>query len=322
MKCPFHVFIAGASFSTVFILASLHINGIMKKKSRMHEINTDMVPSELLNTVCPYSKEISEATGIILLAGSQLKSAIDDTNKLITNKGDVDFVTETDKSIEELIFNHLKRKFPSHKFIGEESASSSKQLPPLSDDPTWIVDPIDGTTNFVHRFPFTCVSMALVVNREVVVGVVYDPIKNEVFHAMKGHGAYLNKNRINVSKVESLNKALVMTDFGYQRDPVKVKVILECVNSVLMKGIHSLRIMGSGVLDLCYVGCGRLDAVYAGVAGEGWYPWDYAAGSLIIEEAGGVILTAEGKPFHLYSESVLAAATPVLASELVRAIAE
>ncbi|XP_049935129.1 inositol monophosphatase 3 isoform X2 [Nymphaea colorata] len=176
-------------------------------------------------------------------------------SKHVEHKGQVDLVTETDKACEELIFNHLKKHFSDHKFIGEETSASLGTVE-LTDDPTWIVDPLDGTTNFVHGFPFVCVSIGLTIGKIPTVGVIYNPIINELFTAVHGQGAFLNGNPIKASSQTELIKALLATEVGTKRDQVTVDATTNRINTLLFE-VQSLRMSGSCALNLCGVACGR-----------------------------------------------------------------
>ncbi|GBG65125.1 hypothetical protein CBR_g49488 [Chara braunii] len=221
--------------------------------------------------------------------------------KRVDYKGAMDLVTETDRQCEEVIFKHIKTCFPDHEFIGEEG-SSIKGTAELTDAPTWMVDPLDGTTNFVHRFPFVCVSVALVLNKQTVAGVVYNPILNEIFTAVRGGGAYLNGKRIHVSTQDRLEKALLATEVGTKRDRDTVDETTNRINALLFK-VRSLRLSGSCACNLAGVACGRLDMFYEiGFGG----PWDVAAGALLVEEAGGKVFDPNGGPFDLMSRRVAA----------------
>ncbi|CAM9512805.1 unnamed protein product, partial [Laminaria digitata] len=228
-------------------------------------------------------------------------------------------VTETDKANEKLIFDAVRKSFPEDQLIGEESSADAGSIAALTDAPTWIVDPVDGTTNFVHGFPMTCVSIGFGRGKKMEVGVVYDPCSDELYQTVRGFGSFVNGQRASSSGCTDLGSAVVITEYGYQRDPVAVRAMMEATEKVLRK-CRAIRQVGSGCLDLCWVGCGRVDAVYAGVAGEGWQPWDYAAGWLFIEEAGGVVTQVDGTPFHVLSKSVLGAASRELGDELVSTI--
>ncbi|CAI5533861.1 unnamed protein product [Closterium sp. Naga37s-1] len=209
--------------------------------------------------------------------------------KDVQHKGKVDLVTETDKQCEALIMQHISAAYPSHKMIGEEE-SSLHGTAGLSDEPTWMVDPLDGTTNFVHRYPFVCVSIGLAINRAVVVGVVFNPILNEMFTAMRGHGAMLNDEPIHASSQTDMGSALLATEIGTKRDAGTVAGLTGRISNLLFQ-VRSLRLSGSCALNLVGVACGRLDLFYEiGFGG----PWDVAAGSLIVEEAGGLCFN----PYH------------------------
>ncbi|CAH9081657.1 unnamed protein product [Cuscuta epithymum] len=221
--------------------------------------------------------------------------------KHIEHKGSVDLVTETDKACETLIFNHLKHHFPTHKFIGEET-TAAYGASELTDEPTWIVDPVDGTTNFVHGFPFVCVSIGLTIGKKPTVGVVYNPIMNELFTGIHGKGAFLNGSPIKVSSQDELVKALLVTEAGTKRDKLNVDACTSRINNLLFK-VRSLRMTGSLALNLCSIACGRIDLCYeAGFGG----PWDVAAGAVIVEEAGGVLFDPSGKDFDITSQRVAA----------------
>lgn len=228
-------------------------------------------------------------------------------------------MTETDKNNEKAIIELLQAHFPSHLFIGEESASESGAIPPLTKAPTWIIDPIDGTTNFVHSFPFSCVSIALAQEGTVVVGIIYDPFKDELFLAGKGLGAYLNGKRLKTTPTTDLNKAVIIQEFGYERTEAGIKKLLQVTERLLRSNVQALRQLGSGVLDLAYVAAGRVDAVYCGVAGDGWKPWDYAAGSVVALEAGAIMSNLRGEDFDIYDKSMVCAANEAIARKIVGA---
>jgi inositol-phosphate phosphatase/L-galactose 1-phosphate phosphatase len=212
-------------------------------------------------------------------------------------------VTETDKACEELILGRLRAAFPAHCFIGEEeTAAAGGVLPAITDAPTWMVDPLDGTTNFVHRFPFSCVCVGLAVGKQPVVGVVHCPILKETFHAARGKGAFLNGERIEVSRTSEAQKALVATEIGVARDPAVMDNIMRRVRAVC-ESSRSLRCSGSCAMNMVGVACGRLDAFYEDGFGG---PWDCAAGAVIVREAGGEVSDVDGGDFDLAARRVLA----------------
>lgn len=248
-------------------------------------------------------------------AGEIIKGAISG-QKAVSNKGKVDLVTETDKECEELIFKRLSEAFPSHQLIGEETAALNGTISPITDDPTWIVDPLDGTTNFVHGVPYVSVSIGLTVRRIPVVGVIYDPISGELFTAVKGGGAFLNGRRIKASDEQDLGKALIATEIGINREKEFVEARMKGMGDLLYK-VQSLRIGGSTALVLCGVALGRLDGFYFLEFGG---PWDVAAGAVIVEEAGGEVFDPSGEVFDLMSHRV-AASNGHLKKSLVEALA-
>ncbi|EHA8587593.1 inositol monophosphatase 3 [Cocos nucifera] len=221
--------------------------------------------------------------------------------KHVEHKGQVDLVTETDKACEDLVFNHLKKHYPAHKFIGEET-SAAFGTAELTDDPTWIIDPLDGTTNFVHGFPFVCISIGLAIGKVPTVGVVYNPIMNELFTGIRGQGAFLNGTAIEASSQNELLKAILVTEVGTKRDKSSIDSTTNRINSFLFK-VRSVRMCGSLALNLCGVACGRLDLCYElGFGG----PWDVAAGAVIVQEAGGRVFDPSGGDFDLMACKVAA----------------
>eukprot|EP01041_Mallomonas_annulata_P011185 gene11185-23372_t len=228
-RCPFHSFVIGAAATGVAVY--LYTNFPQKKK---HPALLSAMPSEIVQ-LSIYENELRVATEVAVEAGDNILAALNNPKK-VDSKGAIDFVTETDKNNEILIFNALRKNFPSHVLIGEESCSDNKAIPPLTKEPTWIVDPVDGTTNFVHNFPFSCVSIGFVVNGIATIGVVYSPSTKELFQGIKGHGAFLNGQQIHVSSIKTIKDAIIMTEFGYQRDPKKVDIMMSCLRGVIDQG--------------------------------------------------------------------------------------
>lgn len=156
-----------------------------------------------------------------------IKEATYNRNKVIqTKSSEIDLVTETDQSVEKLLISNLSKHFPEHKFIGEESVAAGSQCI-LTNSPTWIIDPIDGTMNFIHSFPHSCISIALFINQKPEIAIVYNPVLEQLFTAQKGKGAFLNGKGIKVSEKTSLADSLIMMEFGTSRDPEKAKIMLE-----------------------------------------------------------------------------------------------
>ena len=212
----------------------------------------------------------------------------------ISFKGKDNIVTNVDKASEKLIINIILRAFPDHSILSEES------LPVNSGSRyRWIIDPIDGTTNFAHAFPFFCVSIALEDSGNIILGVVYDPMRDEIFIAEKGKGATLNGKRINVSRVSKLSGSFLATGFSYgiTRKDRNIKYF----NNLLIK-TQAIRRAGSAALDLCYVACGRFDGFWE----MNLRPWDVAAASLIVRESKGAVTKFDGKPYSHYDRNILA----------------
>lgn len=197
-------------------------------------------------------------------------------------KSPTDLVTEIDIWAEKIIVEMIKEQFPSHQILGEESAADSLQSKDYANGFCWVLDPIDGTTNFVSGIPHSAVSVAVMENGESVVAVIFDPFRNELFTAIKGGGAFLNAEPIKVSAENKLGKSVVATGYPYGR--VQDWPKLEPIYNLFFRESRDMRVFGAAVLDQCWVACGRLDAFFE----MGLKPWDVAAGSLIVQEAGGV----------------------------------
>lgn len=215
--------------------------------------------------------------------------------KTIDYKGAIDLVTDVDKASELLIKKHLFNKFPKHLFLGEESGGEREGCAYR-----WVVDPIDGTTNFAHGFPYFSISIALEIDCQPAVGVVYDPMHDELFYAIKGGGAYLNKKKIKVSAIKDLKKSLLCTGFAYEIKDAKDSNVEHFVDFLMTS--QAIRRMGSAALDLCYVACGRFDGFWE----IGLKPWDTAAAILIVTEAGGKLSKFSGSKYSHYDQEILA----------------
>uniref|UniRef100_A0A1L8E1T0 Inositol-1-monophosphatase n=1 Tax=Nyssomyia neivai TaxID=330878 RepID=A0A1L8E1T0_9DIPT len=237
--------------------------------------------------------------------------------KTISEKSDdIDLLTETDQQVEKLLTETLHEMFPSHKFIGEEPFGEGNRSQ-LTDDPTWIIDPVDGTMNFVHSYPQSCVSVGLWVNKSPELAIVFNPIFNQKFTARRGQGAFYNGQQIHVSGQKALNKALITTEFGTSRDGDKVRVTLENLAKVV-PAVHGIRVTGSAALNMCMVAQGAADLNYE----FGPHAWDMAAGDLIVREAGGVTMDPAGGPLDIMSRRVLAASSQELAEAFVKLLTQ
>ena len=230
-------------------------------------------------------------------AGALINRASFDVDKLtVRSKQKNDFVSEVDHAAEEAIINVLREAYPTHGFLGEESGYHDKQAEYL-----WVIDPLDGTTNFLHGVPQYCVSIALLHKGVLNQAVVFDPNRDELFTATKGVGAYLNDRRIRVSKADRLEGALVGTGFPF-RETVNIDDYLRMLRNVMMSAA-GVRRPGAAALDLAWVACGRLDAFWE----LGLSPWDMAAGTLLIREAGGLVGDLDGDEKYMESGRIAAA---------------
>lgn len=233
--------------------------------------------------------------------------------KTIELKGRIDLVTDTDKAVEEELLERLAEVLPGSRFLAEESTEELSE-PELQDN-TWVIDPLDGTTNFAHDLPICAVSVGLWHEGKVELGVVHLPLLNETFHAVRGGGAFLNGVPIRTTSVDDLEQTLVATGFPYTIRE-ELDVIMERLGKVL-HACQGLRRMGAAAVDLAYVAAGRLDAFYE----MSLKPWDVAAGKLLVEEAGGVVSEWDAAaPHGLFSPTILAAGPGVHGkmSELIR----
>lgn len=226
----------------------------------------------------------------------------------IETKGRNDFVSQVDHRAEAVIIDVIRKTYPDHAILAEESGRHAGH------EYEWIIDPLDGTTNFIHGFPQYCVSIGLKHKGTLTQAVVYDPGRNELFTASRGHGAYLNDRRIRVSKRTHLDDALIGTDFPFG----EAKYLSEYVTMMrkVMMQTAGVRRAGAAALDLAYVAAGRLDAFWE----MGLSPWDMAAGSLLIQEAGGLVSDFDGEGHYLDNGRIVAG-SPKVFSQLLQVVA-
>ncbi|GIO13392.1 inositol monophosphatase [Cohnella xylanilytica] len=252
-------------------------------------------------------------------AGEWIKSRIGQFAEPDLKHSMHDLVTEVDKGSERLIRNLIGTHFPHHSFLGEEGVepgpeASARALEKVSDaEYLWIVDPIDGTTNYVHDFPFYSVSIALARKGQVIVGVVYDPSRDELFVAERGKGAYVHGKRMSISGEKALRQSLVATGFPADHTaalPANLKQI-----QAVAPQVRNVRVAGSAALHMAYVAAGRLSGFWE----IGLNAWDLAAGSLLVEEAGGRVTDQSGEPYHLGVRNV-AASNGWIHGELLEAL--
>lgn len=237
---------------------------------------------------------INKIAEIALQAGEIIQKGFYE-EKQISYKGTIDLVTDYDVLTENFLKDKLSKLFPNHTIVAEESSDEVA----LSKTATIYIDPIDGTTNFVHGFPFVSISIGVYNGTEGQYGVVYNPIMNEMFTAKKGEGAFLNGKRINVSKTGILEKSLIATGFPYVKD--NLPKLMQILEHTLMYS-RGIRRAGSAALDLCYTAKGVFDLYYETTL----KPWDIAAGMMIVREAGGLVTTLNGLYHELNNHTIIA----------------
>ncbi len=213
----------------------------------------------------------------------------------INKKGAIDLVTEADTESEKIIIETIKTVFPDHSILAEESGLNHG-----NSESKWIIDPLDGTTNFTHQLGIFSVSIAFALNGNVVVGVVFNPAAGELFTAVKGNGAALNGRPITVSNKNKISESLLVTGFPYNHQ--KIFKTLMSRFSACLRASQGIRRLGSAALDLCFVACGRFEGFWE----QNLNPWDTAAGALIAKEAGAVITDFSNGPFDIYEKEILA----------------
>jgi myo-inositol-1(or 4)-monophosphatase len=220
-------------------------------------------------------------------------------NLRISNKGELDLVTESDLASERLIIDRIKTHYPRHTILAEESGINPPAAEGAQSDWRWIIDPLDGTTNYAHGYPCFCVSMGLERNGTLELGVIYDPLRDEVFAAERGQGAALNGKSIHVSPTPTLASALLCTGFPYD---VRERSQFARHFANFIMNAQGVRRDGAAALDLAYVAAGRFDGFWE----EGLKPWDVAAGKLLIEEAGGRVSDYHNGPLDIFTPPILA----------------
>ena len=230
------------------------------------------------------------------------RASFDVDRIVVTEKQHNDFVTDVDQAAEQAIVETLLKAYPDHAILAEESGASSN----LNDESefAWIIDPIDGTTNFMHGYPNYCVSIALSQRGIVTQAVIYDPVRNDLFTASKGAGAFLNDKRIRVTKHDRIANTLLST--GHGAGPKALSDYMK-MYQVMAERCQAVRTAGSAALDLANVAAGRSDGFFE----KGLKPWDIAAGSLLVTEAGGIVGTLAGESDYLYKGDVIAASPKV-----------
>lgn len=242
-------------------------------------------------------------------AGNTIMRAVDrlDTIK-VSEKRPNDYVTEIDQLVEREIIAIIRKAHPNHGILGEESGELA------GNDTIWIIDPIDGTRNFIHGFPHFAVSIAVSRKGKIEQGVIYDPVRQELFTAARGKGAQLNDRRIRVSKHSQLEECLLGTGFPYRHSPEHQAAYVSSLQS-LIPLCGDVRRAGAATLDLAYVACGRLDGFWE----LGLKPWDLAAGTLLIKEAGGIVCDNRGGEDFMKNGNIIAA-NPKILKQLLKTV--
>lgn len=253
------------------------------------------------------NKELETARHAARAAGKILKNSFGRVNNII-KKGTIDLVTEADLEAEKIILETIQGNFPADSILSEEAGQQQR-----NSGRTWLVDPLDGTTNFAHGFPFFAVSIALEIEREIVLGIVYNPQMGEFYEGVRGEGSRLNNKPIKVSKAPNLNESLVGTGFPYYIHE-RPEEVIKFFSKMIVRA-QGIRRPGSAAMDLCYVAAGRLDGFWE----QGLNPWDTAAGIVIVEEAGGKVTTFQGEPYSPFHKTIVAANPPVHA-EMIKVL--
>lgn len=274
---------------------------------------TDEQVEEFLEEAIRLVKECGEIISDAI--NKQNNKEIDQKAENVTEGHGSAVLTETDMKVERHLINGLSKKFPDHQFIGEENVSQDGLIKSYSNAPTWIIDPIDGTMNFIHSNPLVCTSLGLTINRKLVVGVLNCPMTGHLYSAIKGKGAWLNSrdNKLQVSGVKDISKALMVMELPVGANPEKKAVAMANLSNI-MDQAHAVRCPGPAALDITWVGAGAADCYFH----FGIHCWDMAAGALIVSEAGGVVLDpSSGGEFDLMSRDILVCSSKELSNKVL-----
>ncbi|XP_045417758.1 inositol monophosphatase 1-like isoform X2 [Lemur catta] len=245
----------------------------------------------------PWQECMDYAVTLARKAGEVVREALKNEMNVMLKSSPVDLVTATDQKVEKMLISSIREKYPSHSFIGEESVAAGEKCV-LTDNPTWIIDPIDGTTNFVHGFPFVAVSIGFVINKKIEFGVVYSCLEDKMYSARKGKGAFCNGQKLQVSQQEDITKSLLITELGSSRTPEIVRTILSNMEKLFCIPIHGIRGVGTAATNMCLVATGGADAYYE----MGIHCWDIAGAAIIVSEAGGVLMDVTERNMKVTSE--------------------
>jgi len=243
-----------------------------------------------LQNICSKAKELIKKTGSYISTEAKQFN-----NSAVESKGTHDFVSFVDKNAEKQLVDGLKKLIPEAGFIAEEQTETYR-----AEQYNWIIDPLDGTTNFIHGLMPYAISVALMEKNEIVIGIVYEISRDEMFYAWKGGKAYLNGKEISVTKAKKVSDSLIATGFPYY-DYNRLPQFMETL-SFFMRNSHGLRRLGSAATDLAYVACGRFDAFYE----YSLSPWDVAGGAFIVQQAGGKVSDFDGGGDYIFGKEIIA----------------
>lgn len=257
-----------------------------------------------------YTEEFDYSLDLVKKCGEVIKKAFYSEKKISQKSAPNDLVTETDQEVEKLLITGFRDKFPDTKFIGEESVAAGSGCV-LTGEPTWVIDPIDGTTNFVSSNPNMCTILGFMVNKEVMFGIVYNPILDQLWTAKKGFGAEHNGKKISVSSCTSLDSALLIQE-PWSNSTEKTEMLLGNLKTFIPK-VRGCRAYGSAGINLSYLAMGAVDAYFE----FGFHIWDYAAPALIVTEAGGVVMDTTGAEVDLLARRMVAASSQELATQIL-----
>lgn len=249
-----------------------------------------------------FAVELAKEAGQILMDHFERRLAVE------SKSSEIDLVTEADVASEKLIVEAVRERYPGHSILSEEGLGEEQ-----AGEFLWLIDPLDGTTNYAHGYPVFCVSIALQREEETVLGVTYDPVRDELFCAERDQGAYCNGRRLSVSDTDSLRRSLLATGFAYTRASIEDNNVAEFGR--IMPQVQGVRRGGSAALDMAYVAAGRLDGYWEFHLS----PWDWAAGDLFVREAGGRTSDVSGQPWRLKSSNMVAT-NGLLHEELLAAL--
>lgn len=238
---------------------------------------------------------INEITQISKEAGELIRNAFGKSHSVEFKTNELNLVTETDKASEKLITDFIRKKYPSHGILAEEGSEANKSAEYL-----WVVDPLDGTSNFAHGLPIFAVSIGVQKNGDTIAGVVYDVMRNVIYSAERSSGSFENGSRLSVNKNSNLGHSMLVTGFPYDIKENPDKASERFI--AFLKQARAIRRLGSAAIDFCYVASGVFDGFWE----VSLHPWDICAGKLIVEEAGGVVTDFDGNPIDIYSKRILA----------------